>query len=203
MTRARYKSVVIFNDDNTKIFCHFIRLYIILICLPFLDMIHEVFISSSFRRLVGWDIFFFPPRNVDFIRPDMRMDKGRQRRGRESIRGMERVYRRMYKETLISWHCVKFLALSAFSVRWSVFDRKTTPSSRRGQGVTSAFIIATRNAPLDMLERKNTSFPPSFSLSFASSSFPVRVSLFYSFIGRRPSYDYVWARYIKMIYSPY
>lgn len=37
----------------------------------------------------------------------------------------------MYKETLISWHCVKFLALSAFSVRWSVFDRKTTTSSRR------------------------------------------------------------------------
>lgn len=71
----------------------------------------------------------------------------------------------MYKETLISWHCVKFLALSAFSVRWSVFDRKTTPSSRRGQGVTSAFIIATRNAPLDVLERKNTSFLPSSSLS--------------------------------------
>lgn len=117
---------------------------------------------------------------------------------------MERVYRRMYKETLISWHCVKFLALSAFSVRWSVFDRKTTPSSRRGQGrggeVTSAFIIATRNAPLDVLERKNTSFLPSLPLSLflalafsparflASSSFPVRVSLFYSSVGRRPSY---------------
>lgn len=80
----------------------------------------------------------------------------------------------MYKETLISWHCVKFLALSAFSVRWSVFDRKTTPSSRRaarGEGVTSAFMIATRNAPLDVLERKNTSFLPSSSLSFFFSLF--------------------------------
>lgn len=77
----------------------------------------------------------------------------------------------MYKETLISWHCVKFLALSAFSVRWSVFDRKTTPSSRRGQGVTSAFIIATRNAPLDVLERKNTSFL--FSLPLRSLSLPL------------------------------
>lgn len=79
----------------------------------------------------------------------------------------------MYKETLISWHCVKFLALSVFSVRWSVFDRKTTPSSRRGQERrgregTSAFIIATRNAPLDVLERKNTSFLPSSSLFFFS-----------------------------------
>lgn len=53
---------------------------------------------------------------------------------------------------------MKFLALSAFSVRWSVFDRKTTSASRRSQGVLpTAFMVATRNAPLDVLERKNTS----------------------------------------------
>lgn len=39
-------------------------------------------------------------------------------------RGIGDEYRWIYRETLISWHCQEFLALSAFSVRWSVFDRR-------------------------------------------------------------------------------
>lgn len=116
-------------------------------------------------------------------------------RGRGEREEVWNEYRRMYKRTLISWHCVKFLALSAFSVRWSVFDRKTTSSSRRSQGVLpTAFMVATRNAPLDVLERKNTSSLFSlliyvyFSLSLSLRFFFSCVSaFFYSLIGRRPS----------------
>lgn len=135
-------------------------------------------------------------------------------RGRGEREEVWNEYRRMYKRTLISWHCVKFLALSAFSVRWSVFDRKTTSSSRRSQGVLpTAFMVATRNAPLDVLERKNTSSLFSLPLYmyislflFLLVFFLVRVRFF--LFSHRPSpfsllCPRVWTRYIKMIYSPY
>lgn len=50
--------------------------------------------------------------------------KKKKRKKRERKRDIGRIYRWIYRETLISWHCEEFLALSAFSVRWSVFDRR-------------------------------------------------------------------------------
>lgn len=67
--------------------------------------------------------FFFSPCTGTTQTSDEE-DRKRIKKKKEGRGEPQDEYRWIYRETLISWHCEEFLALSAFSVRWSVFDRR-------------------------------------------------------------------------------